>query len=109
MNGTSGCSTQFRSDRGAPASGSADPAAGSVAGRSAGARGEQRGVEYRGRDASEAGNQRARFFNAAGSASESLAALKVAVAWGYLGAEEAGSAALLLGRVLAMLKKLARR
>jgi four helix bundle protein len=60
-------------------------------------------------DASEAGNQRARFFNAAGSASESLAALKVAVAWGYLGAEEAGSAALLLGRVLAMLKKLARR
>jgi four helix bundle protein len=60
-------------------------------------------------DASEAGNQRARFFNAAGSASESLAALKVAVAWGYLGAEEAGSTALLLGRVLAMLKKLARR
>ena len=60
-------------------------------------------------DASEAGNQRARFFNAAGSASESLAALKVAVAWGYLGAEDAGSAALLLGRVLAMLKKLARR
>jgi four helix bundle protein len=48
-------------------------------------------------------------FNAAGSASESLAALKVAVAWGYLGAEDAGSAALLLGRVLAMLKKLARR
>jgi|SRR5688572_17674449 four helix bundle protein len=60
-------------------------------------------------DASEAGNQRARFFNAAGSANESLAALKVAVAWGYLGAEDAGSAALLLGRVLAMLKKLARR
>ncbi|HEY6728582.1 MAG TPA: four helix bundle protein [Polyangiaceae bacterium] len=60
-------------------------------------------------DVSEAGNQRSRFFTAAGSANESLAALRVAIAWGYLGADEAGDAAQLLGRVLAMLRKLARR
>ena len=60
-------------------------------------------------DVSDPGNQRARFFTAAGSANESLAALRVAVAWGYLGAEEADGASRLLRRILAMLWKLNRR
>jgi len=33
---------------------------------------------------SDPGNQRARFFTAAGSANETLAALRVAAAWGYV-------------------------
>ena len=60
-------------------------------------------------DASDPGNQRARFFTAAGSANESLAALRVAVAWGYLGTEEAEAPAGLLRRILAILWKLNRR
>jgi hypothetical protein len=45
------------------------------------------------------GNKRARFFTAAGSANESLAALRVAVAWGYFREDEAEG---LVRRVLAM-------
>jgi four helix bundle protein len=57
---------------------------------------------------SDAGNKRARFFTAAGSANETRSALRVALAWGYLGAEQARPALLLLDRVLAMLWKLTR-
>lgn len=57
---------------------------------------------------SDAGNRRARFFTAAGSANESLAALRVAVAWGYFAQPEAEAAEALLRRVLAMLWRLTR-
>ena len=60
-------------------------------------------------DLSDPGNQRARFFTAAGSASESLTALRVAVCWGYIATEEAEVASGLLRRVLSMLWKLSRR
>jgi four helix bundle protein len=56
--------------------------------------------------ASLGGNQRARFYTAAGSASESLAALKVAVAWGYLEPQDAAASSSLLRRILAILWKL---
>ena len=57
---------------------------------------------------SDPGNKRARFFTAAGSANESLAALRVAVAWGYFAAGEAEEAERLLRRVLGMLWRLTR-
>jgi four helix bundle protein len=57
---------------------------------------------------SDPGNRRARFYSAAGSANETLAALKVAVAWGYFAAAEAEVAAGMLRRVLAGLWKLTR-
>jgi four helix bundle protein len=57
-------------------------------------------------DASEGGNQRLRFANAAGSANETLAALRVAVAWGYVSPAEADAGAALLRRILPMLWKL---
>ncbi len=57
-------------------------------------------------DRNDPGTRRARFYTAAGSASEARAALEVAVAWGYLTAERAAPAAELLDRVLAMLWKL---
>ena len=57
---------------------------------------------------SDAGNKRARFFTAAGSANESLAALRVAVAWGYFAQGDAEAAEVLLRRVLAMLWRLTR-
>ncbi len=60
-------------------------------------------------DLSDPGNQRARFFTAAGSANETLAALKVAVAWGYIESEDAEAASALLERILPMLWKLSRR
>ena len=60
-------------------------------------------------DHSDPGNQRARFFTAAGSANESLAALRVAVAWGYVPASETEAASELLRRIVAMLWKLTRR
>ncbi len=41
---------------------------------------------------SDAGNRRARFFTAAGSANETLAAVKVAVAWRYLPERDAAGA-----------------
>ncbi len=60
-------------------------------------------------DASDAGNQRARFCTAAGSAAESLTALKVAVAWGYIEAGDAAASSSLLRRILAILWKLSQR
>src|SRR6185369_15636105 len=49
---------------------------------------------------SDGGNKRARFFTAAGSASETLTALKVAVAWRYLASGDAQAAEALLGRII---------
>jgi four helix bundle protein len=60
-------------------------------------------------DMSDPGNQRARFYTAAGSANESLYALRVAVAWGYVRAEEIEAVSQLLGSMIRMLGKLARR
>lgn len=57
-------------------------------------------------DATKDGNQRARFGTAAGSASESLAAVRIAIAWGYIGPSDAGEAVSLLRRILARLWKL---
>ena len=57
---------------------------------------------------SDAGNRRARLFTAAGSASESLMAVRVAVAWGYLGAEEGRAAVAMLDRILAILWRMRR-
>ena len=57
---------------------------------------------------SDPGNKRARLFTAAGSANETRAAIRVAVAWGYFAQGEAESAEELLRRVLAMLWKLTR-
>ena len=57
---------------------------------------------------SDPGNKRARLFTAAGSANEARAAMRVAVAWGYLAQWEAESAEELVRRVLAMLWKLTR-
>ena len=59
-------------------------------------------------DATKDGNQRLRFGTAAGSASESLAALRVAIAWGYIGPRDADAAVSLLRRILAGLWKLRR-
>jgi four helix bundle protein len=59
-------------------------------------------------DYSDAGNKRARLFTAAGSANETRAALRVAVAWGYCEANEAEAARALVDRVIAMLWKLTR-
>ena len=58
---------------------------------------------------SDPGNRRARFFTAAGSASETLAALRVAVAWRHLGSQDAERPAALLGRIIAILWKLTHR
>ena len=57
---------------------------------------------------SDPGNKRARFFTAAGSANESLAALRVANAWGYFSLDDAQAAEVLLRRIRAMLWKLTR-
>jgi four helix bundle protein len=57
---------------------------------------------------SDPGNRRARYFTAAGSANESLAALRVGVAWGYFRPEEAEAASSLLRRIRAILWKLTR-
>jgi len=58
---------------------------------------------------SRAGNQTARFHDAAGSAAESRAALQVAAAWGYIGGEQLERADAKLDRILAMLWGLTRR
>ena len=58
---------------------------------------------------SDPGTARARFNTAAGSASETQAALRVALAWGYLKREQVDPSLLLLDRILAMLWKLARK
>jgi four helix bundle protein len=55
---------------------------------------------------SDPGTRRARFYSAAASANETLAALQVGVAWGYFPAREMESAAALLRRMLGMLWKL---
>src|SRR5262245_24681049 len=57
---------------------------------------------------SDPGNRKARLFTAAGSANETRAALRVAVAWGYVVPKEAESARALVERVVAMLWKLTR-
>jgi four helix bundle protein len=60
-------------------------------------------------DLSDPGNQRARFFSAAGSANEALVALRAAVAWGYFECSAAQPSEELLRRIVAMLWKLTRR
>jgi hypothetical protein len=60
-------------------------------------------------DFSDPGNGRARFFTAAGSANETLAGAKVAIAWGYLQSPNAASRISLLEHLVRMLWKLARR
>jgi four helix bundle protein len=57
-------------------------------------------------DKSQGGNVRTRFHSAAGSASETRMALRVAVAWGYVAAAQAKDAEAHLDRVIAMLWKL---
>jgi four helix bundle protein len=57
---------------------------------------------------SDPGNRRARLFTAAGSANESLMAVRVAIAWGYLGAGDGTAAIALLDRILAILWKMRR-
>jgi four helix bundle protein len=57
-------------------------------------------------DRSQGGNVRSRFHSAAGTASETRMALRVAVAWGHVGAESAASAERHLDRIIAMLWKL---
>ena len=57
---------------------------------------------------SDPGNRKARLFTAAGSANETRAALRVAVAWGYCEAREAETPRALVERVVAMLWKLTR-
>lgn len=58
---------------------------------------------------SDGGNQRARFFTAAGSANESRAALRVAVGWRHITPEAAEGARARLDQIVAMLWKLTHR
>jgi four helix bundle protein len=58
---------------------------------------------------SQGGHRLARFSTAAGSNAESRAALRVAVAWGYVGAHDIESGDALLDRVAAMLHGLGAR
>jgi four helix bundle protein len=55
---------------------------------------------------SDAGNRRARFFTAAGSAGETLIALWVAMGWEIVERREGQAAVALLRRIIAMLWKL---
>jgi four helix bundle protein len=57
---------------------------------------------------SDPGNRRARQFTAAGSANEARSAVRVAMAWGYLGVRQAEPVLELYDRALAMLWKLTR-
>jgi four helix bundle protein len=57
---------------------------------------------------SDPGNRRARYFTAAGSAGETLAAVRVAVAWGIVSKSDAERAVTLLKRIIPMLWKLTR-
>ena len=57
---------------------------------------------------SDPGNRRARFFTAAGSAGETLTAVRVAIAWRYFTATEGEAAVVLLRRIVAILWKLTR-
>jgi four helix bundle protein len=53
-------------------------------------------------------NRRARLFTAAGSASESLMAARVAVAWGYVSESDGKPTVALLDRLLAVLWRMTR-
>jgi len=57
---------------------------------------------------SDPGNRRARFFTAAGSAGETLTAVRVAIAWRYFAARDGEAAIALLRRIIAILWKLTR-
>ena len=57
---------------------------------------------------SDPGNRRARFFTAAGSAGETLTAVRVAIAWRYFSAQEGEAAVTLARRIIAILWKLTR-
>jgi four helix bundle protein len=58
---------------------------------------------------SQAGHRIARFSTAAGSNAESRAALRVAVAWGYVPAQHIAAGEALLDRIAAMLHGLGAR
>ena len=60
-------------------------------------------------NSSEGGNRLSRFSTAAGSNSEARAALRVAVAWGYVQAGDIEQGEALLDRVAAMLHRLGAR
>jgi four helix bundle protein len=60
-------------------------------------------------DYSDPGNKRARLYTAVGSANETRAAVRVALAWGYFAPKDAEVALALLDRVIAMLWRLTRR
>lgn len=57
---------------------------------------------------SDPGNRRSRFFTAAGSAGETLTAVRVAIAWRYFAAKDGEAAVVLLRRIIAILWKLTR-
>jgi four helix bundle protein len=57
---------------------------------------------------SDPGNRRARYFTAAGSAGETMAAVRVAVAWGIVSKTDGERAVALLRRIIAMLWKMTR-
>jgi four helix bundle protein len=57
---------------------------------------------------SDPGNRRARFFSAAGSAGETLTAVKVAIAWRYFRQEEGELAIAQLRRIISILWRLTR-
>ncbi len=58
---------------------------------------------------SEGGNRVSRFSTAAGSNAEVRAALRVAIAWGYVGGTEVAAGEQLLDRIAAMLYRLGAR
>jgi four helix bundle protein len=58
---------------------------------------------------SQGGNRTARFSTAAGSTAESRAALRVAVAWGYVEAREIDAGEAILDRIAGMLYRLGAR
>ncbi len=60
-------------------------------------------------DYSDPGNKRARLFTAVGSANETRAARRVALAWGYLTSAETEAPLALLDRIIALLWRLTRR
>ena len=57
---------------------------------------------------SDPGNRKARLFSAAGSANETLTALRVAVGWRHLSEAQQAPSALLLRRISAILWKMTR-
>ena len=60
-------------------------------------------------DHSQGGNRLTRWSTAAGSNAEARAALRVAVAWGYVAADDVDAGEQLLDRVAAMLHRLGAR